>query len=300
MVADWEILDPGAGDLRFREELARLLWERLEAPLNHDRLINGFYLPLFIHLYEQLQKAGDRPLVVGINAPQGGGKTTLTHYLVQLFEACNRVAVSLSIDDFYLTHRDQIRLAEAYPGNPYLQQRGYPGTHDLNLGIETLTGLKNPSPGKRLGLPRYDKSMHQGQGDRQPHASWPQVEMPVDVVLLEGWMLGFEPIEPERIEDPQLQQTNTLLIGYRAWHEFLDSFVYIQPLDPDLVINWRCEAEERMKARGLPGMSVEQVRTYAEKFLPAYRLYGTELLNRPPVPDACLRIMIGEDRLPID
>lgn len=32
------------------------------------------------------------------------------------------------------------------------------------------------------------------QGDRAPRPAWPLVQGPVDVVLFEGWMLGFSPI----------------------------------------------------------------------------------------------------------
>ena len=68
----------------------------------------------------------DRPVIIGLSAPQGAGKTTLTR------ELCTRVAkdgcrmVSISIDDFYLSRAEQIALAKRYSDNPFLQQRGYP------------------------------------------------------------------------------------------------------------------------------------------------------------------------------
>ena len=66
------------------------------------------------------------------------------------------------------------------------------------------------------------------------------------------------------------------------------------------VIDWRIEAEERMKATGLPGMSTSDIRKYAEKFLPAYRLYSPHLVNNPPTVDNFLNIEIGKNRLPIN
>jgi D-glycerate 3-kinase len=150
------------------------LWDQLESKLNscvepsinQEGLINRFYLPLFLHLHNQVSKADHSPYIIGINAPQGGGKSTLTSYLVQLFEDCELSAVTLSIDDFYHIRDRQIQIANENPENIYLQQRGYPGTHDIELGIEILSSLKNPNSIESISLPRYDKSKHQGQGDR--------------------------------------------------------------------------------------------------------------------------------------
>lgn len=45
-----------------------------------------------------------------------------------------------------------------------------------------------------VAVPRYDKSQHGGRGDRAPRDSWPRVQGPIDVILFEGWMLGFSPV----------------------------------------------------------------------------------------------------------
>jgi len=281
------------------QDLKQKLTASLDPGLYQPALVDNYYLPLFFHLYKQLTTYGQPGFIVGINAPQGGGKSTLTSYLVQLFGWSGLRAVTLSIDDFYLTRAQQIRLASEYPDNPYLQQRGYPGTHDVALGTGILSRLKQAEAGSGLLLPRYDKSQHQGQGDRAVETQWPEIALPVDIVLVEGWMLGFRPLSPDAITDPHLQQINRLLDQYTGWHSLLDSFVYIRPDDPAHVLDWRSEAEERMKAKGLPGMSASEVRAYAEKFLPAYRLYGPQLVGNPPVSGGILQIDIGKNRLPV-
>lgn len=43
-------------------------------------------------------------------------------------------------------------------------------------------------------VPQYDKSLHKGRGDRAPFGRWLTATGPVDVVILEGWMLGFTPL----------------------------------------------------------------------------------------------------------
>ncbi len=72
---------------------------------------------------------------------QGCGKSTLCEQLVDLFEFVNMRAASVSIDDFYLTNAHQQALAEANSTNGLLQYRGNAGSHDLQLGTDTLTAL---------------------------------------------------------------------------------------------------------------------------------------------------------------
>ena len=290
------------------EACDRDLWHKLDIKLNDiiDNsilkvgLVDNFYLPLFFHLYEQVNNANQTPVIIGINAPQGGGKTTLTNYLVKLFEWSGLKAVTLSIDDFYLTREVQLQLAKENPENIYLQQRGYPGTHDIDLGVKTLECLKITDHNQKVSIPRYDKSRHQGQGDRLEKDAWPYVQLPVDIILFEGWMLGFQPIQQELIPDIHLNKINSLLKDYDRWYQFLDGFLYLYPEDPEVVIDWRTEAEENMKANGLPGMSKAEVRNYTEKFLPAYNLYGQHLIENPPTMDGYLYIKIGKNRLPVN
>jgi len=299
MTTSWQQAIRQHSDPAQWRELKQKLDASLDPGLCQQGLVENYYLPLFFHLYKQVTRNARPGFIAGINAPQGGGKSTLTSYLVQLFDWSGLNAVTLSIDDFYLTRAEQIRLATEHTDNPYLQQRGYPGTHAIKLGADVLTQLKHPLPGQALALPRYDKSRHGGQGDRAEPSLWPTVQLPVDVVLLEGWMLGFRPVSAESIEDPKLARINTLLQPYEHWHRLLDSFIHICPDDPAYVVDWRSEAEERMKAKGLPGMSAAEVRAYAEKFLPAYRLYVPQLVVNPPVPQAHLHVPIGKNRLPV-
>lgn len=55
-----------------------------------------------------------------------------------------------------------------------------------------------------MRIPAYDKSAHAGQGDRAEDASWEVVnqesEGTVDVVLFEGWCVGFRALENRELE----------------------------------------------------------------------------------------------------
>lgn len=61
---------------------------------------------------EASNRAGGRtnspPLVVGISAPQGCGKTTLVSEMKRMLERAGHSCVVVSIDDFYLTGAEQV------------------------------------------------------------------------------------------------------------------------------------------------------------------------------------------------
>lgn len=68
----------------------------------------------------------------------------------------------VSYDDFYLTHDDQQKLAKENPDNFYVSGRGPAGTHEMQLGKETLTNLVQCKEGERVTIPMYDKSAFKG------------------------------------------------------------------------------------------------------------------------------------------
>lgn len=219
-----------------------------------------------------LAAGGHRPLVVGVQGPQGAGKTTLTRALIDALPAAGLTGTTVSIDDFYMTREAQLAVAAAHPGNPCLEHRGYPGTHDIALGVQTLTALR--AGAGPVTVPVYDKSAHGGRGDRLPASDWRTVEPPLDLVLVEGWMLGFEPVPEASLETPWLISPNHALAAYAAWHQLIDVWVVLRAIDPDYVLTWRVDAEEKMKAAGKPGLSRADIEDYIRRFLPAYRTWG--------------------------
>ena len=275
--------------------LGRRLGEQLkfdpEAPLSvaQSERIFHYYLPVYMWVRQQMAEhakayaaAGGQPpappLVLGISAPQGCGKTTLVSSLEGLFAHEGVRAVSASLDDFYLTFAEQRQLAEEKaPGNPLLELRGNAGSHDLTLWRDTLQALQRcAGPGIRARVPRYDKSQHGGRGDRAPEAEWVDVEGPVDVVLLEGWMLGFEPVGAERAGEvhPGLPAVDARLGAYcKLWEEFVGSWVVVKVGDPTWVGEWRLQAEHQMRAAGKPGLSDEEVADFVGRYMPAYSAY---------------------------
>ncbi|CAN0404230.1 unnamed protein product, partial [Ectocarpus sp. 8 AP-2014] len=198
------------------------------------------------------------PVVVGINAPQGCGKTTIVSEMQRMLENAGHHCVVMSIDDFYLTGTEQDALAARFPTNPLLQVRGNAGTHDLALALRTIRALTRggdgtsdgdsrnlrPSPPSSaeypaaqecIRVPRYDKSARGGKGDRAPEGEWSVVSTPPDVLLLEGWMLGFEALpddsplllsaaEADDGARDGLGAVNTFLEDYQSLHDEVDAW----------------------------------------------------------------------------
>lgn len=225
--------------------------------------------------------------MIGIQGPQGGGKTTLTRAMLQELPG----ATAVSIDDFYKTRAGQLEVSAANPGNPYLEHRGYPGTHDIALGAETLRELR---AGTATRIPVYDKSAHGGRGDRAPERDWRPITEPIEIVFVEGWMLGFEPVADAKIADPNLRIANAHLAGYSDWYQQIDAWVILKPVDPAYVLEWRVEAEEKMKAAGKPGLSRADIEDYIRRFLPAYTTWGGAPAAVPP--ERQITFTIGFDR----
>lgn len=146
------------------------------------------------------------PLFVAVQGPQGSGKTFLTNRLQEdLSSPPHSLSVAiLSIDDLYLPHDQLVAVAQSNPHNKLLQGRGPPGTHDVQLGTQILKQLKHINEPQEHGgsasvqVPHFDKSLHGGEGDRAEAGT--AVRSPLDVVVLEGWCVGFYPVTKDEID----------------------------------------------------------------------------------------------------
>lgn len=115
-----------------------------------------YYLPVSMWILRELEKhrsSGSKtPLVVGLTAPQGCGKTTIVECLHGVFKGEDIRSASVSIDDFYLTRKDQVAMSEANAGNSLLSSRGNAGSFDVELGTKTLEGLIGETTGQNHSL----------------------------------------------------------------------------------------------------------------------------------------------------
>lgn len=277
-----------AGDLLLTQVLGKAPAEAHRLTQSEAVRVYQYYLPVYFWIQGLLDArasaktaAAAKPLTVGLSCPQGGGKTTIVDALHALFLARGQRCAEMSLDDFYLPHAAQGALAASSNGNPLLELRGNPGSHDLPLATATLNALQ--SGADRVLVPRYDKSAFSGRGDRRPKDEWTVAKGPVDVVLFEGWCLGFSALPDTALHDPRLLPINErLATDYLKLHQAMDAWVVVEVASPTSVYAWREEAEANMRAAGKPAMTPAQVKDFVDRYMPAYAHYLETLYARGP------------------
>ncbi|KAK2614335.1 hypothetical protein N8I77_001172 [Diaporthe amygdali] len=271
--------------------------------------------------HQAQQSAGgneSRPFVIGLNGVQGVGKTTLVKALAETLQQREMLqTIVVSIDDFYLRHQDQLDLAAAHPDNALVQCRGEPGTHDTELMRDVFTSLVKAQP---THIPQYDKSAFNGLGDRSPKSAWIPVNQPgqptVQVVLLEGWCVGFRSIAHDVIEAKWRAPSRTLhshkledlffvndqLKGYDIVTDLFDAFIHIDAENTEYVYDWRLQQEQQLRQEKGSGMTDEQVVKFVDAYYPAYELFSDAVRKGIFVDrKGCqLQLTVGKDRSVID
>lgn len=253
------------------------------------------WLPLSLQLVD-LRQTLDRPLVQGILGGQGTGKTTLTQVCASILRALGCTSLSLSIDDLYKTYRDRQALLQV---DPRLIWRGPPGTHDVELGIDVLDRARQCDRRKPIPVPRFDKSLYGGMGDRVE----PELVAPADIVWFEGWFMGTRPVDPkifDRRIDPIItdgdrsfaRDCNQRLHDYLPLWQRLDRLAVLYPVDYRLSKQWRKEAERKMKDRGKSGMSDDEIDRFVEYFWKALHpeIFIAPLIKLPQFTDLVVEI----------
>lgn len=225
--------------------------ERIEPTVEIHDLLTGLYLPIADWLVNHHTGS---PHFVGINGAQGSGKSTFCRIIALLLsEGFGKRVATLSIDDLYLTHAERKQLSEKV--HPLFITRGVPGTHDVALGLHLFQQLQQAHGS--IKLPQFDKSVD----DRSPESDWPSIDLPVDIILLEGWCVGTQaqteaelqtPInELERDEDSNgqwRQYVNQQLIhSYPALFDQLDTLVMLEIPDLGKVMEWRSLQEQKLR-----------------------------------------------------
>lgn len=107
-----------------------------------------YYLPVFFWCWDQVkaqkQSGNKKPVVIGMQAVQGCGKTTLVEQLQELFTHVGLQAASISIDDFYLTHAGQqqlIRVSEGYYSTASLDQEAISKPQNFMAALHYISVL---------------------------------------------------------------------------------------------------------------------------------------------------------------
>jgi D-glycerate 3-kinase len=253
------------------------------------------WLPIAMQIANWQQTLG-HCLIVGILGGQGTGKTTLTQILAEMLLVMEFRVCRLSIDDLYKTYAERQQLQQT---DPRFRWRGPPGTHDVELGLSVLQQLRSASSHQPVSIPRFDKSLQAGAGDR----TQPEIITGADIVLFEGWFVGVRPVEPAAFDSappPIMTETdrafareiNDRLVAYLPLWNLIDRLMVLSPTDYRFSQQWRRQAEQRMIASGRSGMTDAEIDEFVEYF---WRSLHPELFITPLLHDPATDLVIELD-----
>ncbi|KAK6607562.1 copper-transporting atpase [Botrytis cinerea] len=213
--------------------------------------------------WQHQQTEFHRPFLLALSGLQGSGKSTYASQLALALEHEHHFRVIVcSLDDFYHDHDTLVKIKNQNRDNGLLQVRGQPGTHDEALG----------------------------QGDRVPEEDWkvfvPSVDNVLDIVIFEGWCMGFKSLEKMnsskngKIINDNLRRYNTTFMNPANF----DSLIHLDTEELANVYRWRVEQEHNLwKVKGT-GMTDASVIQFVQDYMPAYELYLEELQRKPFIP----------------
>lgn len=220
-------------------------------PVAYQTLATTHFLPVAENLLQQSSRRA-RPYMIGLNGCQGSGKTTLAKLLIQFFQHQGKQALSLSLDDFYLTRAERQSLAENI--HPLLATRGVPGTHDTGLLMSSLKRLEEQHTG--FQIPTFNKATD----DRHLPAQWHLIDDPVDIVVFEGWCWGTTHQTRQQLQSPvnELETrrdadgrwrhyvNEQLKTRYEPLYSLMNCWLMLEAPGFDCVYSWRLEQEQKL------------------------------------------------------
>ena len=204
----------------------------------------------------KVRESSQRTVVVGISGAQGAGKTTFAQFLAAWLEQeMQLTAACLSLDDFYLRKAERKHLGREV--HPLLETRGVPGTHDVQLAQQALDELTGSDSPRVLAVPAFDKA----RDDRAPEEEWRRIDLPVNIVLFEGWCVGARPQSTGSLKQPvnslESERDRTgrwrrhvnerLETDYADLFGRLDLLLMLRIPSFDKVLEWRSLQERRLR-----------------------------------------------------
>lgn len=233
--------------------------------------LNNFYFPICEMIYKDYLK-NKKTKIIGLAGGQGSGKSTISQILkIILKERYNLNVVTLSIDDFYKTLKDRVKMSKKI--SKLFLTRGVPGTHDTKMLFNCLNKLKKNSFNQIL-VPKFDKSLD----DRCKKNKWIKISKKPDVVVFEGWCIGAKAQGKnsliksinllERREDQKQiwrkKVNNELKSRYKKIFDLIDTIVFLKIPSFKYVYKWRLLQERKLKktSKGRKIMNPKQLKKF--------------------------------------
>ncbi len=222
---------------------------------NKDRMIKSFLIPLCFWINKRIDKK--RPYFVGLAGGQGTGKTTISSLIrIILIKYFKLNVFRISIDDFYKTRKERIRLSKRV--HPMLLTRGVPGTHDINMILSFFKKVKSKKF-KRLKLPNFDKATD----DRFDKKKWYSLKNKPDVIIFEGWCVGAKSENNIDLKKSinSMEKTmdqkkiwrryvnNQLKSKYKNLYKQLNCLIFLKAKNFSLLQKWRLKQERKLSVK---------------------------------------------------
>ncbi len=219
---------------------------------NKERMIRSFLIPLCFWISKKVDKK--RPYFVGLAGGQGTGKTTSSSLIKIILTKYFKFKVfKISIDDFYKTRKERIRLSKRV--HPMLLTRGVPGTHDINMMLNFFKKVKSKKF-KRLKLPTFNKAID----DRFNKKKWYDLKERPDVIIFEGWCVGAKAEKNNTLSKTiNLIEKNKdkkkiwrkyvnqqLKSKYKNLYSQLNCLIYLRAKNFSLLQKWRLKQERKL------------------------------------------------------
>jgi D-glycerate 3-kinase len=125
------------------------------------------------------------------------------------------------------------------------------------LAREIFAALEGVTP---TAIPRFDKSLFNGQGDRVPLEHWQKVNGPQQtkpqIIIFEGWCVGFKALAKEKVQEKHENKSYKTLSKHKLDHllfinhklekydvmtKCFDAFIHIDAEETDFVFEWRLQ-----------------------------------------------------------
>ncbi len=249
--------------------------------------LNTFYLPLSKWIYSVYEK--DKKIkIFGLAGGQGAGKSTITEILKFILK--NKYGLDLcifSIDDFYKTKQERKKMSKVV--HPLFLTRGVPGTHDVNLIMQTFNNLKKKKF-KSVLIPKFDKS----KDDRAKKTKWLKVRQPPHIIIFEGWCVGAKQQKNEELKKPinfiekehdsdlewRKKVNYYLKNSYRKIFQKIDKLIYLKAPSFNHIFDWRLLQEQKLKltSKNKEIMSKKEIR----KFIMFYERITKQMMKDFP------------------
>ena len=216
--------------------------------------LKKIYIPIAFWINNKYKKK-NTTLLIGLSGGQGSGKTTVAKILKIILKVFfKRNVCVISIDDFYKTLSDRIKMAKKK--HPLFITRGVPGTHDINL-IKFFFTLIKKKKFKKIKLPKFDKSID----DRKERNQWHHIIKKPEIIIFEGWCVGAKaeansalakPINSlEKHEDKNLKWrmlvNKKLKKEYNEIFSMIDHYIFVKVPNFKMVFKWRTLQEIKLK-----------------------------------------------------